>query len=734
MTEQIISYLEEHTQDAIMFFCTEKLEGVDDPYEKQDALASVAEIIAEVDGDVIQDQYIDQLSAKFKWVTKKNLKKEIGGVQKKEAAKKPQAEYDFFKSLPDVDRSSVMKFGFYGKVDGKRTGYYFRSGSNGDEETNYQALTNFVMTPLFHKFDHEDNTRIVKIENGVTEPEVIELPSRSLISVDSFRTFLFDQGFYYFKGTKVHLDKLNEFHLWSFPKAFELKNLGWQNEGFWAWYNKSFNGKLSNYNEAGLVEHGGKNFFSPASSDIYKNYRQDDDDDQYENDKYLKYQEARINFSQWCDLMNRAYPDHAKAGIHWVLVCLFKDIVFKVDNNAPFLYSYGPSQSGKSKFHESITNLFFNQMPAFNLNSGTDFAFFHRMSRFKNCPIPFNEFNDDVVKDSWFEAIKGAFDGEGRERGKGMSKHRTETQKVNGLIMLAGQYLSTRDDNSVLSRSILRSFKKQTNRPDDQTEAYEEIKDLEKEGLGSIITELLVHRTEVKDTYSEEFNKCMKSLAAQIRKEGDLFNERVLRNYTSLLTMHQIFGKHFDLPWTQAEMKEWVKDQIVEISTMISNTDVLVDFWNSLETMFERGQLRENKHFKIEKEQKVKYSHKGKEDRFKEYREPTKILYVRISSVHQEFMAWKRSTGGKAMDLTSLKSYLKDREYFVGYIDKAKFRRFKTDSQGDLRSQSFVTSALMFEYDKLRINLESHDFDSEDNTPEGIQERNSALDNYKNTH
>lgn len=727
MTKLIIQTLKEHTQDAVLFFCQQTLASADSPRSKQDATEEVAKFLAKLEGGILQEQYVEQITKSTKWLTKAQLKKELGTAQEKALAKEASKEKSFLAELPEVDRSSIMKFGFYAKEDGERTGYYFRTGTDGDGEANYKAVTNFVMTPLFHKYDQEDNTRIVRINNGVTPPEVIELPSKALISADSFRTFLFDRGAYFFDGSKTHLDKLNKFHLWSFPKAFELKNLGWQNEGFWAWYNRSFNGKLTNYNEAGLVRHGNMNFFSPASSDIYKNYRQDDDDDQYENDKYLKYQEAQINFTKWADLMNRAYPDHAVAGVLWVIVCLFKDIVFKVDNNAPFLYSYGPSQSGKSKFHESITNLFFDQMPAFNLNSGTDFAFFQRMSRFKNCPIAFNEFNDDVVKDEWFEAIKGAFDGEGRERGRGMSKRKTETQKVNGLIMLAGQYLSTRDDNSVLSRSILRSFKKQTNRPEDQTKAYEELKEFEREGLGSIITELLIYRDKVKERYSEEFNRQMKRLAVDIRKGGELFNERVLRNYTSLLAMHQLFGKEFKLPWSEDDIYDWVKDQVLDISQMISNTDVLVDFWNSLETMFDRGILKEGVHFKIEKEQRVKYHYKGKEEKYKEFIEPTRTLYLRLKNIHQEFSAWKRTTGGKAMDLTSLTSYLKDREYYIGYVDGTRFYRFTKDGAGEIRRQAYSNSAHIFEYDRLKINLLRHDDEIVDNSPEGVAERNQAI-------
>ena len=731
MTKAIRQYLEGHTEDAILFFSKQKLEAAEDPHAKQIATNEVSELLASIDGDIMRESYIDEICKVVKWIKKPQLKKELGIVEAKKAEKDSMRKESFLDKLPRNQRSSITKFGFYSKEDGDRTGYYFRTGQGADGESNFHSITNFVMTPLFHKYDQDDNTRIVRINNGLMEPEVIELPSKALISVESFKTFLFERGPYFFDGSKIHLDKLNKFYLFEFPKAFELKTLGWQHEGFFAYYNIAFNGKLTHYNEAGLVKHKEQNFFSPASSDIYKNYRQDGDDDQYENDKYLKYQEAEIDFSEWADLMHKAYGEHAKAAVAWVLVCLFKDIVFKVDNNAPFLYSYGPSQSGKSKFHQSVSNLFFKEMPAFNLNSGTDFAFAQRMSRFKNCPIEFNEFNDDVVKNEWFEAIKGAYDGEGRERGRGMSKRRTETQKVNGLIMLAGQYLSTRDDNSVLSRSILRSFKKQMNRPESQTIAFNRLKELEKKGLSSILTDLLVIRPEVQEKYPKEFNSHMKSMSASIRRMGDQFNERVLRNYVSLLTMYDIVSKTFELPWKLNDYKEWIQNQIVDISQMISNTDVLVDFWKTLEALFERGELKEGAHFKIEEEQKVKYHHKGKETKFKEYTEPRKILYLRLSMVRDEFAKWKKQVGGTAMDLTSLTSYLKDRDYYIGYCDGTTFHRFKRSENGEVRRMAFSTSGHMFDYDQLGINLLRHDDDLTDNSPQGKTERNEAIENAK---
>ena len=693
MKQQIKNFLKENTQDVILFFATSSLEAAKDPHSRQLAVREVANTLSLIKGDVTIDNYLDQICGSIKWLKKAQLKKELNESKVQKDIAKQGNENDFLDKLPDRHKNSIYNYGFYSVVDGKETGYYFRI-SQGKGENNFRAVTNFVMEPLFHKLDKEDNTRIMRINNGVDEPEVIELPSKALISADSFRNFLFERGSYLFDGTKLHIDKLIKYYLFQFPMAFELKTLGWQKEGFFAFFNKAFNGELSDYGEAGLIEHNGKSFF-------YKNFRQDDDDDAYENDKYLRFCETKLDFASWTKLMDGAYQDHAKAGVLWALTCLFKDIVFKVDNNAPFLYSYGPSQSGKSKFHESISNLWFNQMPAFNLNSGTDFAFFQRMSRFRNCPVVLNEFNDDVVKNEWFEAIKGAYDGEGRERGSGMGKRKTETQKV--------------------------SFKKESNRPEEQTLAYDTLKGYEKEGISSIIIDLLAHRKDVEDNYNEVFNSSFKNLTQDIRSTGEPFNERVLRNYTALLTMYQIFSKHFELPWEETAYYNWCRTQIVEISDMISQTDILVDFWNSLEGLFEDGLLRHGSHFKIEEEQRVKIHYKGKEVQWKEYQKPRRMLYLRLSMVRDEYAQWKRKTGANAMDLTSLASYLKDRDYYVGYCDGTKFHKYEKAESGEPRRTNFSTSAHIFDYELLNINLMRHDDEITDNSVNGRNERQKDL-------
>jgi DNA primase len=672
------AFLEDYTEDAVLFKARRLYKkGLPLPV-LADRIHQVAEMVAVIPEEISRGMYTEQAA--------KAIGYKIGEFKKLVKAKAPESNepeslQSKLKVPKGVDKDEILEWGFYGIIEGDKTGYYFRSG-----EDSFRAVSNFVITPLFHKKEEEENTRIIKIDNGRGQGEFMELPSKALISVDQFRTFLFDKGAYFFDGTKVDLDRINKRYLHQFPTAYELKTLGWQPEGFFAFHNASFNGKLEPYDEIGMVKHEGVYYYSPASSDIYKDLRKEDDF--FENDRFLEYVEPEINFEQWAELMFQVYGEHAFAGVPFVLLSLFRDVHFKVDNNSPFLYAYGQSRSGKSKFAESISGVFFKEMPAFNLNSGTDFAFAARLARFRNCPIVFNEFDDAVVKDEWYQALKGAYDGEGRERGKGGSKKKTEIQKVNGSLILVGQYLSTKDDNSVLSRSIIRTFQIVRDRTDAQKDLFDKLKKHERKGLSGVLTPLMQKRPEVERRYYEEFNRYYKKMGRAVANRKKRYEERVLRNYAALGTFYSLFSEWFRLPWSVDEFDAWIREEIIYLSSQISSNDILSDFWTAVETLYMEGTIKEGVHFKIMQETAIRVTVDGQDQNI-ELDKPTPILYVRISNVQQLYARFKKHLGQHAIDKTSLLSYLKNREYFFGYVNSVKFQ---TDNQ------SITTSAFLFDY------------------------------------
>ena len=661
-----ISWAQDHTTDALTHFAKEMYSAATDPMSQGEALNQIAEWLGMIGDSFIREQYRKQLAKEIK-VKAKDLKDREPVIEKKD--KRTSYGVATTMHLPEgVTEEEVIKYGFYGIVEpgsltDNNTGYYFHTGGNG-----FVQVSNFVLTPLFHKYEMEDNTRVFRIENGIMGSEIIEIPSSALISLEQFRKFLFDKGAYFFDGSKVHLDKINKKYLFEFPKAFELKTLGWQNEGFFAFYNCVYNGQLEYYDEAGLIKHDNQFFFSPAASIIYSDVRKDDD--LFENDRYLSYQESPITFEEWMKLMKTVYEDHCYAAIPFVFIALFRDIVFKVDNNCPFLYFYGQSKSGKSKCAESIMNLFFKEMPAFQLNGGTDFAFANRLERFRNVPVFLNEFDDNVIKDEWFQMIKGAYDGEGRERGRGGSKKKTEIQKVNSALLLVGQYLSTKDDNSILSRSILRVFKINYNRSNEQTDAYNKLKEMESKGLSSIITNILKHRSTVKEKYYALFFDTFKELSTIIRARKETYEERVCRNYASLLTMVKLFNRVYQFPWDVKEYQEWCISEIVKLSGTIAETDVLQNFWTFVGTMADHKEIMEDRDYKLKWSNTLRIT-KGKTDEEIDLgNEQKHILWIRLKEVQINYAAAVRKTGGNPIDFTSLKSYMENRDYYLGYVHR----------------------------------------------------------------
>lgn len=594
---------------------------------------------------------------------------------------------------PGVDAKFVLEHGFYPYIKEGQTGYYFRTG-----DKSFATQSNFVVEPLMHVYSKGDNKRIISIDNGFKKA-ILDMPSRAMISLEQFTAACYEEGNFMFWGSKVHLMRILNTINDKFPQCFELKTLGWQPEGFFSWSNSVYipdEKKLLDFNSLGIAEIHDTKYFSPSASDIYRNQRAEDDE--YENDRFLSYKQSTATLEQWAELFHKVYPGLSIYGLGFVFIGLFKDVIYKIDNNCPHLSAYGEKGSGKSKFAESISAIFLNDLQPFNLNHGTDFAFFNRLSRFRNCVTWFDEFDDAAIKEDRFQSIKGAYDGAGRERGKGTNKNRTEIAKVNSALMLTGQYLSTRDDNAALSRCIILAFTPNNDRTKEQIKSYEDLKVLEKKGLASLVPEILQYRSDFAKEYPRSFPETFSTLRDQITAAGGQYKERVLRNYTAIANIYRFFSDRIKFPFTYQEvMAACVKD-VIKLSTLISDSDSLADFWNTVEYLLETGEIYEGYHFRIIEQQVVVINKDGK-DQTMHLPKPTKLLYIRLTTIHKLYLeAFRKQTGKTGINKQSLELYIGSAK---GYHGKNSSQRF-TAKDGS----STVTSSYVFDYSLLGVPLD----------------------------
>jgi hypothetical protein len=568
----------------------------------------------------------------------------------------------------DVDPRFVLENGFYPYDKDGKTGYYFKTG-----DKTFSKKSNFIIKPLMHVYSKQDNKRIIEITNGFQE-SVIDMPSRNLINIEGFSGTVYEEGNFLFWGNKMELLKIVEAINHNFTVCVELKTLGWQPDGFFSWSNAIFaDGRIEPFNDLGIATHKSRHYYSPSVSSIYANLSSDDDE--YENDRYLYYNPAPFSFEEWCRLMARVYPEHALFGIAFVWIGLFKDLVFKIDNNCPMLSCYGEKGSGKSKFCESISGVFLNDLQPFNLNHGTDFAFFNRLARFRNCVTWFDEFDDQAIKEDRFQSIKGAYDGAGRERGKGTNKNRTEVSRINSALLLSGQYLSTRDDNAALSRCIVIPFTPNENRTPGQIADYDKLKSAEKKGLSGMLTELLPLRKNLETQYPRVFPEVFKTLRDAITERKWQFKERILRNYAAVACLYKLIGEHFKLPFTYADVQETCMYHVNRLSTQMSQSDSLANFWDTMEYLADVKDLAEGQHYKVETMLQLEVLDGDKNKKVIKWKEPTKLLFFRINTIHKMYLdSYRRGTGKTGIDFQSLMLYLGSQPYFVGYKKSHKFK------------------------------------------------------------
>ncbi len=694
--------------DGVTWKIKQLLEGVKGPAAKAEASDKILAMLQLIESDIMRAEYIATIKRLYKLDLAKPLERTI---KEREAAAVTIPNGDDLPKWVDVEK--LYTDGFVMKFDdkGDRIGIYFK----GDARPN--RLTNYVIKPLYLIRDPNNSRRLIEVTNGL-RTSVVELPNKAFTGQDVFETEIVSKGAYYSEPgfSKMHYKRLVNWLADNMHDVFELKTLGWQPEGFFAFANKvaipsstvpltggrvpstrDGGGEvaegltLQDYNEYGIVTVGKHNYLSQGVSKINTDNRAEDNI--YENDLYLRYEQSPITFAEWAELFCKVYDEHAPFGIAFIFISAFKDIVTQVTKN-PIAYFFGPKGSGKSAMSESMMWFFFSGLNAegkliqgYNLNpgQGTPFSFFNRVQRFRNVFMLFNEYDPTSVELWKKGAFKASYDGEGREVGSGDSgkKRKTEIQKVQCVLGIAGQYLDTTDDGSVLSRSVIFKFSLEKNkaRTEEQKSLWKQLNDLEHKGISSLAAGLFEHRAHVQAKLKETFWKVEARLNADLRKRRIIAEARLLNNYSLCIALITIMAEKVQLPFTPAAFYNMAFDRISEQAKILKDNNVLADFWNTIQVLFSDGQLRGGYHFKLMPAMgSIKLKVDG-ETTVKEFTEPTYLLLIRMNTLHDKFAKRYREVKNKtAPDIDTLTTYLKDQPYFIGNTPSAAFKDVNTSA------------------------------------------------------
>ena len=659
--ENIEQYIKENTQDGLIWKVSEIYKNaLDSVYDRANCLRETIKILALVKDEATQNEYCKTLALANKNITKRDL---IQGLKefKTQQAKKVlvqienvKPDNDGFLNLPKgADRNQFAEDGFV-LVNNS---YYFQT------KEGFFKGTNHIITPLFHIYGRNENKRLCEITNSSGQSRLIDFDSKDFINFGRIQERLIEEGVFLWmpQAQVLHFKMVAQRVLSKFIMAHELTTLGWQVERFFAFANGAYyKNEFQEVNKYGIIKleketievendevANIKHFYSPAYSDIYKNSREGDDP--YENDRSFIYKTAPISLNKWMAQM---------------------------------------CNSGKSKFGDSIANFFTYKLKPFDLNTGTKVGFYRRIARIKNVPVLLEEFHDaiDLVM---FQSLKGAYDGRGREKGTMTTDNRTNISKVNSSCIIAGQYLSARDDNSLTSRSIVEHFIKPI--PDysiEQVKQYNVLKEWEEQGLSSLVLDIVKYRELFEQNFHAAFAENIKKFKKELLKFD--YQERMLNNYTAIYTPIQLLYSCFKFPFTLNDFFEQCKNGIIDNSDLIIESEGIAKFWEILEHLLKKGIIKKGVDYSIDKQKEVTIN-PGKGIVSKHINKECKaLLYIRLSSIHQEYHL--EASKRKDMDVIgmhTLINYFKSKRYFISPISKKRFN-------------GSPTSCYLFDYEFMR--------------------------------
>jgi len=718
------SYIDEKSIDAVLWKANKlKNKAANDPYEISEALKIAAQMLFCIKDDYAKKDYTKQVAKVFK-VSEKEMRGYVEDIQRQKEA---EAEAKVKLTDDDLKDLNLPKGADYQEFLQHRfctvgNSHYFR-GKEG-----FFKGTNFRIMPLFHVYGQKNNKRVCEVINENNTKKIIEFDSEDFIQKARFETKLINESFFVFNesASTTHFKLLANRTLSEFFTAYELTTLCWQNkENFFAYADCVWhNGTVKRVNQYGLVEldfsdqeneeeseyfEKAKYFYSPAFSELNKHNR--DDDDPYENDRYMIYKKSPVSLETWMKQLMLVYGDKAILGISFLIATFFRDIYLKRWQYFPHLFLTGEKGSGKSKFGESLVALFTYKQEPFDLNSGTPVAFYRRLARLNNAPTMLEEYTDGV-DDKIFQSLKGAFDGRGREMGKATGDNRTSTTKVNSSLIILSQYLSSRDDNSLTSRSLLAHFiKNQEPFTDEEVRNYNLLKEWEEKGLSSMLIDILEHREYVAQNIYKVYGEITSTLKKDLK--GKEYQERMMQNYVAMLAPIKLLENRLPFPFTYDDAYKNFKNQILESSDLIVESEGLADFWRIMEFLLDRSYIKEGEHFKIDPKATVKLqTRKGEADNIWTNHDRRRLLFLRLNAVHQLYhKEVSMRAGAEVISESTLRNYFKSKKYFLGVVGSERFGKIST-------------SAIVFDYDAMMqggiLNLDRFT----DNTPNDDEDAN----------
>lgn len=600
-------------------------------------------------------------------------------------------------------------------IDLERYGFY-ESGNSywSNTEEGAKQWSNFKMRPLFHIMGVNDAKRLYEVTNTENVTRLLEMDIEEMVALNKFRIKLESAGNFFWKAGPEEQMKLKQYLYDNTETAVRIRQYGWQKKGsFWAFGNGCiYNGEWFPADKMGIVRlHDAEpkldNYYLQGASEIYA-----DEIGYFTFEKKFIMPEyhSSATLPQVAEMIADVFGDNGKVGMCYLLASLFRDVITGYTSNFPLLNLFGPKGSGKSQLGITLTNfLCIGEEPTV-LHNTTLPGLSQILAQATNGIVHLDEYKN-TLDIRMIEVIKGAYDGMGRSRLDMDKGKQIEKTPVNCGVIVSGQEMPTLDI-ALFSRMVYLTHD-HTIHTREEKERYNRLVDIRKMGLQYLTMQILSYRGRFEAAFYEVFNRVTNEILDRIDEQQ--VEDRIWRNWATLLAAYRVLQEPLQLPWAYAEMLDICVQGIErQMAEVISNNE-LGNLWNALAYLYEEGMVFTDADFKI------KYRKTLKTDRIeREWQQSKPILMLRLSHFIGQYRRIAKLQGESVMSKESIRYYLTTSSSYLGIKASERWKVYQNgqplketvEEQGQYRPKQICKfdRCMCFDYDMLRskfdLNLE----------------------------
>ena len=679
--------------------------------EKQKVIEEVADLLILIKSEETQESYIPEL-AKLTQGTKGLWRQAINSAKKRKQEKLSEKN-----KKGGIDM--LKQFGFREQY----SSYYGM-----DKEGNDVRWSNFALKPLFHIKDDLRPVRLFEINNDEPEDkaEIIELDMDTFTSSKSLRKKLLGIGNYIWMASDEQLISMQRYLAKVTETAVEIKQLGWQREGFYAFSNGTLdNDGWHDIDKLGIVRMESGIFYLPAFSELYKNSKE-----LYINERKFRLTNySNISLHEYFSRICTVFGDNAKIALAFYVGSLFADILRGHGIKIPILNLFGQPGTGKTEFAQVLMSFFLTDANSPNIESSVPSLADH-VASVSNALVHIDEYKNSIEeKKSQF--LKDIWNGVGRMRMNMDKDKKREQARVDCALVLTGQEMPT-VDFALFTRLVYLSCDKKNFSEDDKRN-FDELMKFRMMGATHITLDILKHREKVVATIGTAWKKAEQDLKYELRDE-QLAVDRLRQNWAVILTSYLILEDAIDWPFTYDELLRLCTEGCKKQNGLCVTVDEVAGFWQIINTAIQQNMLIKDQDFKLKYVRQLRVT---------KAREPIEfvgvkpVLMIRKDMFLARYLELGNKMKVKVLPIESIQKYLENtHEHFGTSSTPERFKKFNagghpemeftTDKSGKVLSSKTVwyqDRPICFDYDlvsrKYNLMLVSGTDTDENPEPEG---------------